>query len=119
MFREQLTRLEQIHSKGIIHRDVKPENFVIKNLGPKRKQVSEYERSKGNNDFVQPIQQVYLIDFGLGNYFRDPKTGSHIEERKKSHFLGTVGFSSINSHLLKEQSRRDDLEGLVYVLIYL
>ena len=62
---------------------------------------------------------MYLIDFGLGNYFRDPKTGKHIEERKKSHFLGTVGFSSINSHLLKEQSRRDDLEGLAYVLIYL
>ena len=41
----------------------------------------------------------------------------HIKERKKNHFLGTVGFSSLNSHSLKEQSRRDDLESLAYLMI--
>jgi len=55
----------------------------------------------------------------LGNFYIDPKTGKHIPEIKKTHFVGTVGFSSLNSHLLKEQSRRDDLEGLAYIMIYL
>lgn len=60
-----------------------------------------------------------MIDFGLANFYINQKTGQHIKERKKTHFLGTVGFSSLNSHLLKEQSRRDDLEALAYVMIYL
>jgi len=49
-----------------------------------------------------PQQMICLLDFGLGNYFIDPETGQHIQESKKTHFVGTVGFSSLNSHLLKE-----------------
>ena len=45
---------------------------------------------------------IYLLDFGLGNFYIDPVSGEHIPERKKSHFVGTVGFSSLNSHLLIE-----------------
>lgn len=62
---------------------------------------------------------IFLLDFGLGNFYINPATGKHISERKKTTFVGTVGFSSLNSHLLKEQSRRDDLEGLAYIMIYL
>ena len=62
---------------------------------------------------------IYLLDFGLANFYIDIESGEHITERKKTHFIGTVGFSSLNSHLLKEQSRRDDLEGLAYIMIYL
>ena len=64
-------------------------------------------------------QKVYLIDFGLGTYFIDQRTGEHVRERRKQVFVGTAGFSSLNSHLLKEQSRRDDLESLAYIMIYL
>ena len=62
---------------------------------------------------------IYLLDFGLANFYIDIESGEHITESKKTHFIGTVGFSSLNSHLLKEQSRRDDLEGLAYIMIYL
>lgn len=104
----------------MIHRDVKPENFVFKpvskNKKPLRKCLAEKERDEMSS---YPHQMIYLLDFGLGNFYIDPVSGEHISERKKSHFVGTVGFSSLNSHLLKEQSRRDDLEGLAYIMIYL
>ena len=45
---------------------------------------------------------IYLLDFGLANFYIDIESGEHITERKKTHFIGTVGFSSLNSHLLKE-----------------
>ena len=58
-----------------------------------------------------------MIDFGLAHkIIYDSK---HIPEKKTKSFVGTAGFSSINSHLLVEQTRRDDLEGLVYVMLYL
>ena len=49
---EQLSRLEQIHNKGVIHRDIKPENFVIKAMPKKRKAACESEKSKAQNDFT-------------------------------------------------------------------
>ena len=104
----------------MIHRDVKPENFVFKAISqrkkPLKKSVADKERDEISNF---PQQTLFLLDFGLGNFYIDPASGKHIAERKKTHFVGTVGFSSLNSHLLKEQSRRDDLEGAGYVLLYL
>lgn len=63
-------------------------------------------------------QEVYLIDFGLSKKFVDFE-GNHIQESKARHFVGTAGFSSLNSHFLIEQTRRDDLEGLAYSLLYM
>jgi casein kinase I family protein HRR25 len=60
-------------------------------------------------------QEIYLIDFGLSTKFkRDAK-----QENKDRNFVGTAGFSSINSHNHVEQSRRDDLESLAYIMLYL
>ena len=96
---QMLKRIESIHSFHIIHRDIKPENFLI---------------GKNNN-----ISTIYLCDFGLAKRFRDKKTGYHIPYINNKHFTGTPAFASVYTHLGCEQSRRDDLESLFYILIYL
>ncbi len=96
---QMLDRIESIHSLHIIHRDIKPENFLI---GKKDK-----------------ISTIYLCDFGLAKRFRDNKTGNHIPYKTKKNFTGTPAFASVYTHLGCEQSRRDDLESLAYILIYL
>ena len=94
-----LTRLEYIHSKSFIHRDLKPENLLV-GLGNKQ-------------------NLIYIIDFGLSKKFRDPKTLKHIQYKEGKHLTGTARYASINTHVGIEQSRRDDLESLAYVLLYL
>ncbi|KAH8592661.1 casein kinase I [Bisporella sp. PMI_857] len=91
-----LSRIEYIHAKSFLHRDIKPDNFVM-GIG-----------KRGN--------QVNVIDFGLANKYRDPKTHFHIPYRENKNLTGTARYASINTHL--EQSRRDDLESFGYVLLY-
>jgi len=95
---QMIDRLAELHSVGIVHRDIKPGNFVM---------------GKGENSHI-----VYLLDFGLSHSFRDPKTNEHIPYQENVPFRGTHRYASINAHQRKEQSRRDDLEALGYVLIY-
>ena len=63
--------------------------------------------------------QVFLIDFGLAQLFRNPITHTHAVQTKGSSVIGTVRYSSINCHLGLTPSRRDDLESLIYVIVYL
>lgn len=95
---QTISRIEYIHSKNFIHRDIKPDNFL---MGLAK---------KGN--------LVYIIDFGLAKKFRDPRTHQHIAYRENKNLTGTARYASINTHMGVEQSRRDDLESLGYVFMY-
>lgn len=65
------------------------------------------------------INQIYVIDFGLSKRYVHPHTGEHILIKKHKGLIGTARFASINAHLGLEQSRRDDLQSLGYLIIYL
>ncbi|KAF0917351.1 hypothetical protein E2562_017524 [Oryza meyeriana var. granulata] len=95
---QMITRIEFMHSKGYLHRDIKPDNFLM-GLGRK-------------------ANQVYIIDFGLAKRYRDSTTNRHIPYRENKNLTGTARYASCNTHLGVEQSRRDDLESLGYVLLY-
>ena len=93
-----ICRIEYIHARCFIHRDIKPDNFLM-GIGRRGSQVN-------------------VIDFGLAKRYRDPRTHAHIPYRENKNLTGTARYASVNTHLGIEQSRRDDLESLGYVLIY-
>jgi len=94
---ELLKILETIHNCGILHRDIKLQNFLVGYEDPTR---------------------FYICDFGLSDYYINPTDQTHILETKGHSRYGTVRYASLNNHKGVEQSRRDDLESLGFVLLY-
>jgi serine/threonine protein kinase len=88
-----------MHNRTFIHRDIKAGNFLI---------------GRGESQHM-----IYMIDFGLANRYIDSDTWQHISYRNGKKLVGTARYASINTHLGMEQSRRDDLESLGYLMIYL
>ena len=93
---QMISCLEFIHQRGFVHRDLKPENFMF-----------------GKAD------HVFIIDFGLSKRYIDPETNEHVQMCHHQSLTGTARYASVNAMRCQEQSRRDDIEGLAYVLIYL
>ena len=93
-----LYRLESIYSKLIIHRYIKPENFLIGIYDP---------------------TVIYLIDFGFAKKYRSSSTNKHSQIKNNHSVTGSGNFISFNTNSRFEQSRKDDLEALDYCLIYM
>lgn len=100
IFQQVLTRIKDLHDVGYLHRDLKPENFVI---GPETNHKT-----------------IYIIDFGLSHKFSTDKSKDNFSfsKNKKKQIEGTIRYISINTHKGLEQGRRDDLEALLYIIVY-
>jgi len=153
--------LESVHKKGVVYRDIKPENFVVGNvitlkdediedngndsssteinssIPPKANpRQNDYKKRKGkiynslSPNFIDsyldldtlpaqehPLNQIYLLDFGLSEFFIDRNTRTHVQNRLRPP-CGTPRYMSIRTHQFRQQSRRDDLESLGYLLLY-
>ncbi|KAL4003164.1 Casein kinase I isoform alpha [Acanthocheilonema viteae] len=99
MLAEQMIgRIQFVHIKNFIHRDIKPDNFLM-----------------GTGRYCD---KLFLIDFGLAKEYCDSRTGAHIPYREDKHLTGTARYASVNAHLGIELTRRDDMLSLGYVLMY-
>ena len=95
---QMIERLKHVHDNHYIHRDIKPENFLI------GKETTE--------------KTIYLLDFGLAKRYRDEYTHIHIPLKENRNLTGTARYASCNAHNGLEQSRRDDMESIAYVILY-
>ena len=91
--------LKHIHDNGLIHRDIKPENFLF-GMG-------------------EESNQLFLIDFGLSKTYIDYDNNEHIKIKTSKNVIGTPTYVSVNGHNFLELSRRDDLESLGYMMVYM
>ena len=95
---EMIKRIQFVHSRHHIHRDIKPDNFMV-------------GREENEN-------KIYIIDFGLAKKYYSTSKHQHIKFCKGKSLIGTARYCGRNAHRGYEQSRRDDIESIGYVLMY-
>lgn len=95
---QMLDRIESLHKQNLIHRDLKPDNFAV---GSEKRP-----------------EMLHLLDLGLAKYYRDSR-GSHILPKDRGNLIGNMRFSSVNAQSGLEQSRKDDLYSLGYIVVYM
>lgn len=81
IFLLQISRVQSVHERNLIYRDIKPDNFLIGRPGTKY------------------ANMVFLVDYGMAKLYRDPKTKKHIPYRERRSLSGTARYMSINTHL--------------------
>lgn len=94
-----IRHLKYIHSRGIVHRDIKPDNMVI---------YSNHGQGQG---------MISLLDFGMSQFYLD-RHGKHIPKKKRKMIDGTVRYMGKRTHEGWQGTRRDDFQALAYSLIY-
>lgn len=92
-----LRRIELVHNSSMLHRDIKPNNFLM--------------------GVDAASDRVYIIDFGLSKKYRDERTHAHVPYKKNKNLTGTARYASVNAHC-GIQSRRDDIESLGFMMMY-
>ena len=116
--KEIVKRLENMHEKGILHRDLKPNNLTWGNFNSSYNNISNYN-SINNISNNLDIKTIFLIDFGLScSFLEGGLSYKHYKIKTNLSFVGTLRYASLNSHKGIRQSRRDDLESMIYILIY-
>lgn len=95
---QMLERIKCLHEAHFLHRDIKPDNFLM---------------GQGAS-----ARSLFIIDFGLARRYISREKNEHIPFTDRKTLIGTARYASINNHLGQEQSRRDDLEAIGYMLVY-
>lgn len=109
-------RIEFMHSKNHVHRDIKPDNFTI----GYSHQMNTSDDNDNKTDFSNNSgpDQIYIIDLGLSKKYCSASTKVHNPFKTGKSMTGTARYCSVNTHRGYEQSRRDDLESITYMLLY-